>query len=293
MLSRKNTQNGNSINCFEDAELFLEIIKPEHILQRGTYIFGKSKVHILFCLQTGVLFRFGPVYSRLLAAGKAFIIYNPEADLSTILESSDPGHIIHISLSLQKLHQLFVPGHQSASVFKLFDSQLKTYEEIEIESELLLVLNQLTQKSNNPDLNRLFYNAKILEIISLLYLEKPQQVEHCPFLKNEATVRKIKNAKDILISEYKNPPTIPELSKAVQLNEFQLKSGFKEIYGIAPYHFLMAHKLEIAKQLLLSGDYQVQEAAYEIGYSNTSHFIEAFKKQFGMTPKKLTSNKFI
>lgn len=39
----------------------------------------------------------------------------------------------------------------------------------------------------------------------------------------------------------------------------------------------MAHKLEIAKQLLLSGDYQVQEAAYEIGYSNTSHFIEAFK----------------
>ncbi|MBK9631957.1 MAG: helix-turn-helix transcriptional regulator [Saprospiraceae bacterium] len=33
--------------------------------------------------------------------------------------------------------------------------------------------------------------------------------------------------------------------------------------------------------------YQVNEIAGHIGYQNVSHFISAFKKKFGMTPKKL------
>lgn len=91
----------------------------------------------------------------------------------------------------------------------------------------------------------------------------------------------------MLLRHYKNPPTIPELAKNFQLNEFQLKAGFKEIYGVAPYHFLLSYKMELARQLLISENLQVKEVAHEIGYTNISHFIVAFKKQFGITPKKL------
>ena len=44
--------------------------------------------------------------------------------------------------------------------------------------------------------------------------------------------------------------------------------------------------MEYARKLLDSGTYNVNEVGIKIGYSTASHFIAAFKKKFGTTPKK-------
>ncbi len=287
MVSGKNNLNSKGIICFEDSETLLEIFDFKQILQAASLTLLKSRVHFLFCLDAPVYFQFNPAYGRPLAKDKAFVIYNPDADMIAQISSEQQAVLIGLSIKLQKLHQIFVPNIQAAPIFNPANTQMKSYDEIELQAELLLVLNNLLLKSQSSFVNTLFFQAKILEIFSLIYSEKASNTDHCPFLKNEATVRKIKAAKELLVTHFKNPPTIPELAKAVQLNESQLKTGFKEIYGSGPYQFTLSHKLEIAKQLLLSGNYLVQEAAFEIGYSNTSHFIEAFKRQFGVTPKKL------
>ena len=82
------------------------------------------------------------------------------------------------------------------------------------------------------------------------------------------------------------PPGLKELAKICGLNEYQLKMGFKEIYGNTVFGFLLDHKLDHSRVLLDSDKYQVNEVAYQIGYTNPSHFIAAFKKKFGITPKK-------
>ncbi|NNK80183.1 MAG: helix-turn-helix transcriptional regulator, partial [Flavobacteriales bacterium] len=41
-----------------------------------------------------------------------------------------------------------------------------------------------------------------------------------------------------------------------------------------------------ALKLMTDEGYKVQEAANEIGYTNVSHFIAAFKKKHGVTPKQ-------
>lgn len=274
----------NRHSLYEDGESILEIYDFKNKGHAESMILSKSKVHFLFCLKEAVNFQFSPHYGRTLGPNRIFIIHNPEQDLNPATSSPVNGILFHLAIKLQKLHQLFSPESQSAPIFQPEHTQVKSYEEMEMISDLIVVLNGLLQKRNH---NRLYYQAKVLEIISLLFAGKSEQANHCPFLKNEATVRKIKQAKEILIEHFKKPPTIPELARSVQLNELQLKVGFKEIYGNSPYNFLLTHKLEIAKQLLLTGDYQVQEAAYQIGYTNISHFIAAFKKQFGVTPKKL------
>ena len=78
-----------------------------------------------------------------------------------------------------------------------------------------------------------------------------------------------------------------DLALKCGLNELQLKTAFKEIYGNTPYQYLLDYKLDISKNLLLSGKYQVNEVAYKVGYSNPSHYIDAFKKKYGLTPKKV------
>lgn len=50
-------------------------------------------------------------------------------------------------------------------------------------------------------------------------------------------MRKIKAAKEILIKNYRKPPTIPELAKQVQLNEFQLKPDLKKFMDKVPIIF--------------------------------------------------------
>jgi AraC-like DNA-binding protein len=44
--------------------------------------------------------------------------------------------------------------------------------------------------------------------------------------------------------------------------------------------------MEHARKLLESNQYNVNEVGSQVGYSTASHFIAAFKKKFGTTPKK-------
>jgi AraC-like DNA-binding protein len=162
----------------------------------------------------------------------------------------------------------------------------KFYDEREISSALKLVLSQLFSINLSSNARRIFLQGKVLEILSLYFSNRQPDVESCPFLNDEAVVRKIKHAKEHLLQNLDNAPTIKELSKIAGLNEFQLKAGFKEIYGNTVYGYLLDHKLDQARALLDVKKFKVNEVAAQIGYSNTSHFIAAFRKKFGITPKK-------
>jgi AraC-like DNA-binding protein len=132
----------------------------------------------------------------------------------------------------------------------------------------------------------LYFHGKVFEVLSLYFSEKRPDTESCPFLNDEETVRKIKNAKEYLLKNMDSPPGLKALAKYSGLNEYQLKAGFKEIYGNTVFGYLLDHKLDHARLLLDSGKYKVNEVAFQTGYTNPSHFIAAFKKKFGVTPKK-------
>ena len=123
-----------------------------------------------------------------------------------------------------------------------------------------------------------------------LYFNKSENpdLEQCPFLSDEENIKKIRKAKDIVISRMAEPPSLPELSEEIGLSLKKLKEGFKQIYGDSVYSFLFDYKMEYARKLLESGEYNVNEVGLKVGYSTSSHFIAGFKKKFGTTPKKYT-----
>ena len=79
---------------------------------------------------------------------------------------------------------------------------------------------------------------------------------------------------------------VSELADEIGLNIKKLKEGFKQIYGDSVFSFLFDYKMEVARKLLESGDNNVNEVGHKVGYSTSSHFIAAFKKKYGTTPKK-------
>ena len=86
------------------------------------------------------------------------------------------------------------------------------------------------------------------------------------------------------------PPTLKDLATEVDLSLKKLKEGFKQIYGDTVYGFLFDYKMEVARKLLESGEFNVNEVGLKVGYSTASHFIAAFKKKFGTTPKRYVSS---
>jgi AraC-like DNA-binding protein len=281
----KNTQKSVTRHLFEQNDQSLTIAEnhEDHAIQTPGLI-TKSIIHFFFCLDGTVVFEFGPHYSREIQKQRNYFFFNPDKDLPFTLRLAPGSRMVFLTISLKSLHDLFV--HEPIPFLKPENINQKFYDEREIPSNLVVALNQLFNIQLSESSNRLFYQGKVLELLALYFSEKKPNTESCPFLNDQDTVRKIKNAKEHLLKHLELPPTLKELARIAGLNEYQLKAGFKEIYGNTVFGYLLDHKLDNARVLLDTKKYQVAQVAYQIGYTNPSHFISAFRKKFGVTPKK-------
>ncbi len=152
--------------------------------------------------------------------------------------------------------------------------------------EIQKIINQLFNCAFQNSFQKLFYEAKVLELIAL-QLNHMTNVQNLagtdPGLKRQ-DIDRLHDAKEYLLKNICNPPSLLGLAKIVGLNDYKLKLGFKKLFGNTVFGFLRQYRMEIAKQLLQDGMKNVTEVSMEVGYSNPSQFAAAFKKQFGVNP---------
>lgn len=104
---------------------------------------------------------------------------------------------------------------------------------------------------------------------------------------NTAEREKLYLAKDILINNMDNPPTLSELSRQVGLNSYNLKKNFKELFGSPVFKYLQNERLKTAHELIRSQKASVQEAAWHVGYDSLGSFSNAFEKKYGYRPSHI------
>lgn len=247
-----------------------------------------SLIQFYFCMNESVEFVFhGGHYRKSLAGGNSFLLYNPEGPVSHQVILPPSSKVLALFVSVKQIHEWFVEDSGELSFLDTDNINQRFYAEAPISSILSMVIGPLFLVSPPSDTQKLFYRAKVMEILSLYFSrEEEDPGEKCPFLHDEANVEKIREVKKIIVSNIIDPPGLKELAKLVGLNEYQLKVGFKNIYGTTVYKYLTDYRMDQARKMLDSGNYLVNEAAAEVGYSNPSHFIAAFKKKYGFTPKK-------
>jgi AraC-like DNA-binding protein len=218
---------------------------------------------------------------------KSLLLYNPQKELPVHLEIAPQSWIISVLVSIKKFHALFSAEAEYIPFLSDNNREKKYYAEENISPSMAIVLNQIFHYNLNASIKNLYYKGKGYELLSLYFnRNEDPNADHCPFLIDEENVLKIKKAKEIVIANMAEPPGLQELADQVGLNLKKLKMGFKQIYGDSVYSFLFDYKMEYARKLLDSGTYNVNEVGVQIGYSTASHFIAAFKKKFGTTPKK-------
>ncbi|WP_324171830.1 AraC family transcriptional regulator [Sulfurimonas sp.] len=172
-------------------------------------------------------------------------------------------------------------------------TKLLSKKKIDFQKKLLL--NDLFISPFDGQLKNILIQSKVLELVYLelndLFIQNDTTLNINTFKLDEFDINAIKKAKEILLQNMQNPPSIVKLSKLVALNEFKLKKGFKEIFGITPYNFLLNHRLDIAKKLLLNEHMNINEIAQYIGYKHTQNFSTAFSKRFGIKASDLMKSR--
>lgn len=247
-----------------------------------------SFIQFHFCLKGESLFLFNNGNYKLnVASETSLLLYNPQRDLPLHLEVQPNTWLVSVLISIKKFHGLFSQEADYITFLSEDNKDKKYYKDGNISPSMAIALNQLVNYNLNASIKNIYFKAKAYEVLSLYFnRSEDADIEQCPFLVDETNVLKIRKAKDIVISRMAEPPSLQELADEIGLTLKKLKEGFKQIYGDSVFSFLLDYKLEVARKLLESGEHNVNEVGLKVGYSTSSHFIAAFKKKYGTTPKK-------
>lgn len=94
----------------------------------------------------------------------------------------------------------------------------------------------------------------------------------------------ITEVKQFLQHNLSTRPQLDELAQRVGLSKYHLVRRFTQLTGLPPLQYHMQLRLHQARNLLRQ-QVHPQEAALQLGFYDQSHFINAFRKVMGTTPR--------
>lgn len=151
---------------------------------------------------------------------------------------------------------------------------------------LSVALNDLEVSQMMGNASPMYLEAKVTECLSLFMREtegkEPVNAKIVGFSDRD----KIYQARDIICSEYLNPPSLHDLALRVGTNECTLKAGFKEAFQTTVFNYLFDYRMNIAIHYLLDTNKSIGEVAGLVGYEHQAHFCTAFKRKFNVTPSE-------
>ena len=108
------------------------------------------------------------------------------------------------------------------------------------------------------------------------------------------TLTGFSNNISFIAENFEKSETIEKISnfaKEFNITNLAFRNKFKETFGTTPKKWQNRKKLEKAKLLLETTDYNVTQVCQQSGFDNISWFIQAFKKEYKNTKKQIKNNK--
>ena len=156
-----------------------------------------------------------------------------------------------------------------------------------VDAAMQTCISEMIHYQGKEELKNMFLRARVMELLWLQQDNYLRSQELGPvYVKTEYDKERIVFARDYLLTHLDAPPSLIELAAIAGLNEFKLKRGFKEMFGVPVFAYLADVRLDMARRAIREKKKTITQIAFELGFASPQHFSMAFKKKFGMAPKR-------
>jgi AraC-like DNA-binding protein len=219
---------------------------------------------------------------------EAIFLAFPRGSWQVRLIHQPDTEVFMIRMDVARLHTLIQPSFNTQKLATANQRNMRDLMRlIPVSPTLMSCFDQIVHHKIHPPFNALYEQAKFLEIFSLIMESVfSKNTDACPVLMSPAIENKIHHVRRHIISNLQETPDPDHLAVIYELPRNTLKEGYRYLYGKTIHQYHADHKIEAALQMLAAGELLVKEIAFKIGYQNPSHFIAAFKKKYGCTPKQ-------
>lgn len=249
---------------------------------------GVPHIDMLFCFGDDLQW-------ELPQSGKRFEILSGESYMGTseenvkrcIYPAKCDVKLIEIKMPLKKMKDNIDKICKDSGFYNYFSEKVWC-DNLKITPSINAILHQMLKCPYEESLRYLYMEGKLMELVAVYLNEVMYQSKGVSksISLSKDDIKSIYKAKNILDTSITQKITLSYLSKEVCLNEFKLKKGFKELFGMPVYTYLLDKRLELAKFFLEEKKFRVSDVANLVGYGNMSHFAAAFRKKYGVNPSE-------
>jgi AraC family transcriptional regulator len=93
-----------------------------------------------------------------------------------------------------------------------------------------------------------------------------------------------RRAKEILSANLDGGVPLKEVARECRLSVSHFSRAFRRTMGVAPHHWLLTHRIEVAKEKLRDSRLSLSDVALACGFADQSHLTRVFTRIVGVSP---------
>lgn len=207
--------------------------------------------------------------------------YTLEQNTLLYMDCNTTSYVLEASAVPWRFSIFMVRGSVLTDLVTFIPSKIPLLHPLSDYSSILSGLERLLANDSSAILyNKLTDAALLQDIVTALIIEfchlEPPAPKCAPYL------LEIKNYLDMYFTE---PFRLEDLEQKYHVSKYRICHEFSAYFHVPPLKYLNRRRLDAAVHLLLTTDKHIHEVAMDVGYDNTNHFINLFKREKGITPQ--------
>ena len=180
-----------------------------------------------------------------------------------------------------ELYLFFLSGVSVSYYNKLFSNSAKEPFVISGSSMLPVKISHLYDALSDCNHDPLWINEQLTSLLCLTIKEARCYTQSSLPYMIPSYLISIRNS---FHKNFAKPFSLTELETHYKVSRFRIAHEFTAAFGKSPIAYLNDLRLQKACELLTCSNDRIGEISTAVGFENVNHFINLFRRQYGMTP---------
>ncbi|MCM0648098.1 AraC family transcriptional regulator [Clostridium swellfunianum] len=150
--------------------------------------------------------------------------------------------------------------------------------------EMLSYMNNLLYEVENKNEH---YEVICQNLLEVLILNVKRRIKSDLVISAEKkTTKECNYIKNYIDVHYSSDLNLDYLASITHMSKYYLVRVFKKFMGVSPIEYLISKRISVAKLLLETTDYSIDQIIKVSGFNSQSYFNQVFKERVGISPTK-------